>query len=341
MYTSSSSEDECKISEDDFVKVLKEATKDLGLNHEQIVGLSIVKKINKRYQKVSWIKLVVKVLGAIASTCFLLAAISLYLVVSKSTLGKQIAKLVIKDVDNDECAVPAGEGISDYFRPPVDCNLCKDVKGLTVVDNITPEEFHKNFSFTMKPLLVKGGQKDWNAKNVFSLDYFRSIYPKKSQALERVQSDCQFFPYKTNFNSLGEVLQMSKEREEGKGKPWYIGWSNCDGLTANELRKHYKKPSFLPSNYEHARTDWIFMGLPGYGAHMHIDAIDIMSWQAQIKGTKKWVLMTPPECYNICPYKMEIVVEPGDIVVLDTNRWFHSTEIIGNETSIVIGSEFF
>ena len=44
------------------------------------------------------------------------------------------------------------------------------------------------------------------------------------QALERVQSDCQFFPYKTNFNSLGEVLQMSKEREEGKGKPWYIGW---------------------------------------------------------------------------------------------------------------------
>ena len=38
-----------------------------------------------------------------------------------------------------------------------------------------------------------------------------------------------------------------------------------------------------------------------------------MSWQAQIKGTKKWVLMTPPECYNICPYKMEIVVEPGDI----------------------------
>lgn len=48
---------------------------------------------------------------------------------------------VIKDVDNDECAVPAGEGISDYFRPPVDCNLCKDVKGLTVVDNITPVSF--------------------------------------------------------------------------------------------------------------------------------------------------------------------------------------------------------
>ena len=48
---------------------------------------------------------------------------------------------VIKDVDNDECAVPAGEVISDYFRPPVDCNLCKDVKGLTVVDNITPVRF--------------------------------------------------------------------------------------------------------------------------------------------------------------------------------------------------------
>ena len=49
------------------------------------------------------------------------------------------------------------------------------------------EEFHKNFSFTMKPLLVKGGQKDWNAKNVFSLDYFRSIYPKKSQVRKYIK----------------------------------------------------------------------------------------------------------------------------------------------------------
>ena len=45
----------------------------------------------------------------------------------------------------------------------------------------------------MKPLLVKGGQKDWNAKNIFSMDYFRSIYPKKSQVrryilLERFRS---------------------------------------------------------------------------------------------------------------------------------------------------------
>ena len=38
-----------------------------------------------------------------------------------------------------------------------------------------------------------------------------------------------------------------------------------------------------------------------------------MSWQAQIRGIKKWVLMTPPECFGICPYKIEIVVEPGDI----------------------------
>ena len=93
MSTSSSSEDECKISEDDFEKILKEATKDLGLNPEQIVGLRIVKKINKRYQKDSWIKSIFKVLGGIVGVCFILAAISFYLVVKKSTLGKKIAKL--------------------------------------------------------------------------------------------------------------------------------------------------------------------------------------------------------------------------------------------------------
>ena len=33
----------------------------------------------------------------------------------------------------------------------------------------------------MKPLLVKGGQKNWDAKEVFSMDYFRKIYPKDSE----------------------------------------------------------------------------------------------------------------------------------------------------------------
>jgi len=340
--SSSSSEEETEMaSREDFGELLKEARKDLRLTDEQLAGLKVVKKIEKKFRGRNWFLFAVKFIAGSLVVGLLACVVAFALVKYKTKAGKKLVTLSAENVNTDECVIPSAELVQDYLRPAVDCNLCKDVEGLSVVNNISPEEFHKKFAFTMKPLLVKGGQKNWDAKEVFSMDYFRKIYPKDSEALDKVKRDCQFFPYQTKFEDLGEVFQMSKDRELGKEKPWYIGWSNCDGMTANELRKHYKKPTFLPEYYEHANTDWVFMGLPGYGANMHIDSIDIQSWQAQIKGTKKWILQTPPECYGICKYRMEIIVEPGDIVVLDTNRWYHSTEIVGNETSIVIGSEFF
>ena len=46
--------------------------------------------------------------------------------------------------------------------------------------------------------------------------------------------------------------------------------SNCDVATGNILRQHYQRPYFLPRSAESSKTDWIFMGSPGYGAHMHV-----------------------------------------------------------------------
>ncbi|RWS23429.1 putative acyl-CoA dehydrogenase 6-like protein [Leptotrombidium deliense] len=65
---------------------------------------------------------------------------------------------------------------------------------------------------------------------------------------------------------------MSEERAAMKdnSNPWYVGWSNCNPVLANILRQHYTKPYFLPSNSESSRIDWIFMGVPGYGAHLHV-----------------------------------------------------------------------
>ena len=48
--------------------------------------------------------------------------------------------------------------------------------------------------------------------------------------------------------------------------------SNCDSSVSNELRKHYSKPYFLGDTMETSKTDWIFMGSPGYGAHLHVSS---------------------------------------------------------------------
>jgi len=49
-----------------------------------------------------------------------------------------------------------------------------------------------------------------------------------------------------------------------------VNRSNCDSGAANILRTHYSRPYFLPDDAESSKTDWIFMGSPGFGARLHV-----------------------------------------------------------------------
>jgi len=55
-----------------------------------------------------------------------------------------------------------------------------------------------------------------------------------------------------------------------------VNRSNCDSAAANILRTHYSRPYFLPDEAESSRTDWIFMGSPGFGARLHVSLEDFM-----------------------------------------------------------------
>jgi hypothetical protein len=73
---------------------------------------------------------------------------------------------------------------------------------------------------------------------------------------------------------------------------------------------------------------------------MHIDNVDLPSWQAQVRGRKKWTLRPVPECLFVCK-ELNFIVEQGEIIVLNTNVWYHKTFVISeDEISITIGSEF-
>ncbi|XP_022091989.1 bifunctional arginine demethylase and lysyl-hydroxylase psr-1-like [Acanthaster planci] len=245
------------------------------------------------------------------------------------------------NMDTETCLMAVPETLQDLFRPPVNCSICRDVEEIKKLSGLTQEEFERLYAYTARPVVVTDGMEQWTALQVLSFDFFKEIYSDKSPVLESNSPDCQFFPYRTNFDSLKEVLEMAPERanlSDGSA-PWYIGWSNCDSTAANTLRQHYHRPYFLPPESESSKTDWIFMGSPGYGAHMHIDDVELPSWQAQVKGHKRWTLEPPPECYLECQ-TLEVEVHPGEIIVLDTNKWFHQTLIIGDEMSITIGSEY-
>ncbi|KAJ7362086.1 hypothetical protein OS493_013177 [Desmophyllum pertusum] len=136
------------------------------------------------------------------------------------------------------------------------------------------------------------------ASSVFS--FFKRLYARnKEAAQEDPDMGCVFFPYKSGFDSLAEALKMPKSRAQWKGKPWYIGWSNCDPVVRHELRKYYNKPYFIPFDAETGDQDWIFMGGPGPGAPIHLDMVNRPSWQAQLSGQKTWTLIPPPECEHV------------------------------------------
>ncbi|XP_066997152.2 uncharacterized protein [Anabrus simplex] len=245
-----------------------------------------------------------------------------------------------QDLHHQMCTIPMPDTLLKAVRPPEDCSMCRGLGTVEKVAGITSGYFEERYAYTGTPVVVTDAMVNWTAQHVFTFDFFKEVY-EQSVEYGSVMLGCQFFPYETEFMDLREALNMSEDRAHLRDgtKPWYIGWSNCDDRVARILRRHYTRPYFLPVNAESKKVDWIFIGSPGYGAPMHVDNVEHPSWQAQLRGRKKWVLEPPPECYYQCE-RLQVTVNPGEIFVLDTNRWYHQTLIVSDQISITIGAEY-
>ena len=129
------------------------------------------------------------------------------------------------DLAETECIIENFEFISDMFRPFVDCTVC-NIAGIDRVSNLSQKEFLENYAYSGRPVVITDGAKGWPAGDVFSFEFFKELYGPDSPNLDSSSDrDCQFFPYQTKFESLGEVFNMSDDRQNGVvGEPWYIGW---------------------------------------------------------------------------------------------------------------------
>lgn len=130
------------------------------------------------------------------------------------------------DLEREQCILETLEGVEDIFRPPITCSICQNVTTVERLSGISVAEFEENFAYSSRPVVITDAMNDWTAVDKFSFEYLKSVYHNDSPALTRATSDCQFFPYKTNFGSLKDVFAMSSDRARLKdgSKPWYIGW---------------------------------------------------------------------------------------------------------------------
>lgn len=160
--------------------------------------------------------------------------------------------------------------VSKAFRMPEKCDFCSNIREIEKLSNLSPNLFEKKYAYSATPLVVTDATSNWTAPSKFDFWYFKDVYENAKR--KRKILSCQFFPYKSGLKNLYDALSISEKRvnyDSGEA-PWYFGWSNCNHEVAKILRKHYNRPYFLPETSENNAIDWIFMGGPGMGAHMHV-----------------------------------------------------------------------
>lgn len=248
----------------------------------------------------------------------------------------------VPDLSHYHCLVDAGAVFREFTRPVLSCDFCREPTRVTELTDMSKEEFQR-LGYADKPIVLRGAAAHWKAMKTFSYAFLRDVYLNTTDAFEESRRYCQFLNAATDFVDLEDFFSMPDSRVNMSGheeETWYVGWSNCDQRIVSILREHYTRPDFFPNDSEASIVDWIFIGYAGQGLRPHLDYVLRPSWQAQIRGSKTWTLTPPPECESACVPSLKVTVRPGDIILVNTNHWYHSTLVEPGEMSITIGSEY-
>lgn len=262
-----------------------------------------------------------------------------------STFGTEVLKDLLDTTYGyrwnyeDKCIIDEGYFAGGFCRAPLNCS-CIDVNRIDEItlNDINEKIFEERYAYSNRPVVIRNATLDWQAMGIMSYDWLKREYLRSPDILEEKWDNCFFKCYKTSeFKTLSDVFQMPSERIlDNFADPWYVGWSVCQKSVLEKISQLVSLPQFM-SQYQAIGNMWIFIGTPGYGAHLHLDHdLDLPTWQAQVSGSKTWHLEPPPECSYSCPGPLEIDVHPGDMIIVNTNFWMHSTTVLDNGISLVV-----
>lgn len=94
--------------------------------------------------------------------------------------------------DEKKCWIPLPDSLSHAFRPPEDCDFCRNITEADRVSNILPKEFQEKYAYNAKPVVITDATINWTALDVFDFWYFKDVYD--SSLFDSEQMNCQFFP---------------------------------------------------------------------------------------------------------------------------------------------------
>ena len=208
-----------KLAKEAFLR-LKKRAKQLQIEKKDLTKLSALNVLKRR----SYIWLVVFITILILPAAAFISYKSLHEEKRLYLMTIFAERVLDIELEKELCLIPSFEPYLDLFRPPVNCSICENVETVDIVSGLSKEVFFDRYAYTARPVIIRNGCTNWTALSQFSFEFFKNIYPSNSPVLQSMDRECQFFPYRTNFESLGHVFNMSQSMANMQGDPWYIGW---------------------------------------------------------------------------------------------------------------------
>ncbi|WDE05299.1 cupin-like domain-containing protein [Thalassomonas viridans] len=167
-----------------------------------------------------------------------------------------------------------------------------------ILENITAEAFKEKYLEQQKPMLLKGGCKNWQATKKWGLDYFQEHFAKTQVPVKRFEND----EIIKEQELLGEYCQQLRAYEENPGGQFP---SYCHDIPIFNSEPALKDDicdfpvEFLPEIYK----NWwqycqFFLGPAGSVTPLHFDCLLTHNLFFQIRGTKRFTLMPYSEAEN-------------------------------------------